>query len=250
MRRRTMCLAAAAAGLALVAVPPAAASPDPATARRVAPLPADFLWGVSSSGFQAEGSSPDSNWMRLAPPDNSRIRSAPRPTSCTATPRTSRTRQHSGPGCTGSASNGRACNPDRANDEPLRVLRQRPRRHGRGHPPHADPRSLGVSGLGGRSRRLGASGDAGGLAGQCPQGGAALCLPRSAVGYLQRAGVLHPQRDPTGGLSPGEHSAHAAAARPGAQHHLRRYPPGAAGRDGDQQSRAMSSAPNRWSTAP
>ncbi|NLG45605.1 family 1 glycosylhydrolase [Gordonia sp. (in: high G+C Gram-positive bacteria)] len=27
-------------------------------------LPADFLWGVASSGFQSEGSSPDSNWTR------------------------------------------------------------------------------------------------------------------------------------------------------------------------------------------
>jgi beta-glucosidase len=30
----------------------------------VAALPDDFLWGVSSSGFQSEGSSPDSNWLR------------------------------------------------------------------------------------------------------------------------------------------------------------------------------------------
>ncbi|MFW0792793.1 family 1 glycosylhydrolase [Gordonia sp. CPCC 205515] len=29
-----------------------------------APLPPGFLWGVSSSGFQSEGSSPDSNWTR------------------------------------------------------------------------------------------------------------------------------------------------------------------------------------------
>ncbi|WP_330180984.1 family 1 glycosylhydrolase [Nocardia sp. NBC_01503] len=64
MRRRTA-LAAAAAGLALMAMPPAAASPDPVIAPRVAPLPADFLWGVSSSGFQIEGDSPDSNWTRL-----------------------------------------------------------------------------------------------------------------------------------------------------------------------------------------
>ncbi|GAA1482802.1 family 1 glycosylhydrolase [Gordonia sinesedis] len=31
---------------------------------RPAALPADFAWGVSSSGFQSEGSSPDSNWTR------------------------------------------------------------------------------------------------------------------------------------------------------------------------------------------
>ncbi|MCF8571855.1 family 1 glycosylhydrolase [Gordonia sp. HY002] len=44
--------------LALVLAPPAGASPRPA------PLPDDFLWGVASSGFQSEGSSPDSNWTR------------------------------------------------------------------------------------------------------------------------------------------------------------------------------------------
>ncbi|WP_124711016.1 family 1 glycosylhydrolase [Gordonia insulae] len=33
-------------------------------ARGLAPLPADFAWGVASSGFQSEGSSPDSNWLR------------------------------------------------------------------------------------------------------------------------------------------------------------------------------------------
>ncbi|MBA8928216.1 beta-glucosidase [Kutzneria viridogrisea] len=31
-----------------------------------APVPADFLWGVSTSGFQSEGSAPDSNWRRYA----------------------------------------------------------------------------------------------------------------------------------------------------------------------------------------
>ncbi|MFQ6331291.1 family 1 glycosylhydrolase [Nocardia sp. CWNU-33] len=65
MRRRTA-LAAAAAGLALVAVAPASASPNAVGAQRVASLPADFLWGVSASGFQTEGHSPDSNWTRLA----------------------------------------------------------------------------------------------------------------------------------------------------------------------------------------
>src|SRR5690349_776836 len=29
-------------------------------------LGSDFLWGVASSGFQAEGYSPDSNWRRFA----------------------------------------------------------------------------------------------------------------------------------------------------------------------------------------
>lgn len=37
----------------------------PASARTRA-LPDDFLWGVSASGFQTEGSSPDSNWRRWA----------------------------------------------------------------------------------------------------------------------------------------------------------------------------------------
>lgn len=31
---------------------------------RVAPLPEDFHWGVATSGFQSEGSFPDSNWTR------------------------------------------------------------------------------------------------------------------------------------------------------------------------------------------
>ncbi|MFT3712102.1 MAG: family 1 glycosylhydrolase [Archangium sp.] len=30
----------------------------------VAPLPDDFQWGVATSGFQSEGSAPDSNWTR------------------------------------------------------------------------------------------------------------------------------------------------------------------------------------------
>jgi beta-glucosidase len=32
-------------------------------------LSSDFLWGVASSGFQAEGYSPDSNWLRYAESD-------------------------------------------------------------------------------------------------------------------------------------------------------------------------------------
>lgn len=42
----------------------AAAAPAPGSPQGVAPLPATFGWGVSSSGFQSEGSSPDSNWTR------------------------------------------------------------------------------------------------------------------------------------------------------------------------------------------
>ncbi|MDX6738165.1 glycoside hydrolase family 1 protein [Actinocorallia sp. A-T 12471] len=39
----------------------------PAHAESAVPrFPADFLWGVSSSGFQSEGSFPDSNWTRYA----------------------------------------------------------------------------------------------------------------------------------------------------------------------------------------
>ncbi|GAC69447.1 putative beta-glucosidase [Gordonia soli NBRC 108243] len=41
-------------------VPQARTAPAPSPA----PLPADFSWGVASSGFQSEGSSPDSNWTR------------------------------------------------------------------------------------------------------------------------------------------------------------------------------------------
>ncbi|WP_255685918.1 family 1 glycosylhydrolase [Actinocorallia sp. API 0066] len=38
----------------------------PAGASGVPRFPAGFLWGVSSSGFQSEGSFPDSNWTRYA----------------------------------------------------------------------------------------------------------------------------------------------------------------------------------------
>jgi beta-glucosidase len=51
--------------LALLAALLVAASPASA-AETVAPLPEDFLWGVSSSGFQSEGSNPDSNWLRYS----------------------------------------------------------------------------------------------------------------------------------------------------------------------------------------
>ncbi|GEE00247.1 putative glycosyl hydrolase (beta-glucosidase) [Gordonia spumicola] len=46
------------AALLLAPLAPAHAS------TRVGPLPDDFLWGVASSGFQAEGYSPASNWTR------------------------------------------------------------------------------------------------------------------------------------------------------------------------------------------
>ncbi|RJO73415.1 glycoside hydrolase family 1 protein [Nocardia panacis] len=62
-RSRRMLAAFTAAGTALVlgASPAAARSPAP---DRVAPLGAEFLWGVAASGFQSEGSAPDSNWTR------------------------------------------------------------------------------------------------------------------------------------------------------------------------------------------
>src|ERR1700757_3800890 len=36
----------------------------PASEPGLPPLGADFLWGVASSGYQSEGSAPDSNWSR------------------------------------------------------------------------------------------------------------------------------------------------------------------------------------------
>ncbi|MFI5775637.1 glycoside hydrolase family 1 protein [Nocardia sp. NPDC051570] len=38
----------------------------PARAQAAPPVGGDFLWGVASSGFQSEGSAPDSNWSRYA----------------------------------------------------------------------------------------------------------------------------------------------------------------------------------------
>jgi beta-glucosidase len=49
----------------LLAAAPASAADTPAE-NTVAPLPDDFLWGVASSGFQSEGSNPDSNWLRYS----------------------------------------------------------------------------------------------------------------------------------------------------------------------------------------
>lgn len=50
-------------GAAVLAV--AATLLTPATAH-AEPLGDDFLWGVATSGFQSEGSSPDSNWARYS----------------------------------------------------------------------------------------------------------------------------------------------------------------------------------------
>lgn len=62
--RRKIAVAVTAIGLVLISGRPAIA--DPAASASVEPLPAGFLWGVSGSGFQSEGNSPDSNWSRYA----------------------------------------------------------------------------------------------------------------------------------------------------------------------------------------
>jgi len=56
---------AALALTASMASPAQADDPDPSAAS----LGPDFKWGVASSGFQAEGHSPDSNWNRYATSD-------------------------------------------------------------------------------------------------------------------------------------------------------------------------------------
>ncbi|WP_068001668.1 glycoside hydrolase family 1 protein [Nocardia pseudobrasiliensis] len=58
-RPAAVCALAAAAVLTLGGLSPARAQAAP-------PVGGDFLWGVSSSGFQSEGSAPDSNWSRYA----------------------------------------------------------------------------------------------------------------------------------------------------------------------------------------
>ena len=53
--------------LALAHAPSASAgTADPSTLAGVARFPDGFLWGVATSGFQSEGSFPDSNWTRYA----------------------------------------------------------------------------------------------------------------------------------------------------------------------------------------
>ncbi|MYR05135.1 family 1 glycosylhydrolase [Gordonia sp. SID5947] len=60
-----MVMTMVAATVVAVACPAVPAVGAPATgAPALAPLPRDFAWGVASSGFQSEGSSPDSNWRR------------------------------------------------------------------------------------------------------------------------------------------------------------------------------------------
>ncbi|MGV9415827.1 family 1 glycosylhydrolase [Nocardia sp. NPDC003693] len=61
LRLHTLVPAVLAAALAFGAVPAGAAPPPPG---QLAPMSDDFLWGVAASGFQSEGSAPDSNWTR------------------------------------------------------------------------------------------------------------------------------------------------------------------------------------------
>lgn len=61
MKVRIACLAALAVVAALVSP---GVSNAATTVTPVQPLPAGFLWGVASSGFQSEGNPPDSNWTR------------------------------------------------------------------------------------------------------------------------------------------------------------------------------------------
>lgn len=67
---RVLAVLAFTVATALSAVPLLDAPADAVAAPRetdlpaVQPVPEDFLWGVASSGFQAEGHAPDSNWRR------------------------------------------------------------------------------------------------------------------------------------------------------------------------------------------
>ncbi|MEU4430786.1 family 1 glycosylhydrolase [Nocardia rhamnosiphila] len=61
-RRRFLTTGAVTAGAVVLGTGRAGARPAPPV--EVAPLGADFLWGVASSGFQSEGHAPDSNWTR------------------------------------------------------------------------------------------------------------------------------------------------------------------------------------------
>ncbi|MFI6169602.1 family 1 glycosylhydrolase [Nocardia sp. NPDC051052] len=63
-RRRHVLLTLAATTAALIAGSTTIAAARPAPPAQVAPLGADFLWGVAASGYQSEGHAPDSNWSR------------------------------------------------------------------------------------------------------------------------------------------------------------------------------------------
>ncbi|MFH5229739.1 family 1 glycosylhydrolase [Antrihabitans spumae] len=62
----TMRVRATALFVVLIAALVASTVPASAAPQTVAPLGDRFLFGVSSSGFQSEGSAPDSNWSRYA----------------------------------------------------------------------------------------------------------------------------------------------------------------------------------------
>ncbi|MBF6130658.1 family 1 glycosylhydrolase [Nocardia brasiliensis] len=61
-RRFSAGLIVAAVALLVAGTATAGARPEPPA--RIAPLGAEFLWGVAASGYQAEGHAPDSNWSR------------------------------------------------------------------------------------------------------------------------------------------------------------------------------------------
>jgi beta-glucosidase len=64
LHRRQFLAAGAGAAAALLTPGMVSAAPPPAPPGGPAPLGADFLWGVASSGFQTEGHAPESNWTR------------------------------------------------------------------------------------------------------------------------------------------------------------------------------------------
>ncbi|WP_278262261.1 family 1 glycosylhydrolase [Nocardia sp. AG03] len=63
-RRILATVALTAAALLTTSTSPALARPP--APEQLAPMPAEFLWGVAASGFQSEGDAPDSNWRRYA----------------------------------------------------------------------------------------------------------------------------------------------------------------------------------------
>ncbi|MEV6279930.1 family 1 glycosylhydrolase [Nocardia sp. NPDC051832] len=64
LSRRQALAAMSSSAVALMAGSTAPVQARPAAPAEVAPLGADFLWGVAASGYQAEGHAPDSNWAR------------------------------------------------------------------------------------------------------------------------------------------------------------------------------------------
>ncbi|WP_194818646.1 family 1 glycosylhydrolase [Nocardia sp. XZ_19_385] len=64
LSRRQALAAMSTSAVALMVGSAAPVQARPAAPAEVAPLGADFLWGVAASGYQAEGHAPDSNWAR------------------------------------------------------------------------------------------------------------------------------------------------------------------------------------------